>query len=339
MIVEPAPSNPRGLGRRALRLAGIILPAVLLVSVVTAGVLGPRPPAQTPPTDAPAAQIASPDASPDASPPVAPSPAALPTTSPDNGPFPMVVAGLTVLPVSDARLRGRSGSMSPIAVGGYLAGVRTAGACADDAGGSAPGPIEGSLLCVRIATLTAEPASTDATRSHATMSRLRVVLPPGIRIPELGGAIAPALVIVGRTLQASSSCDSFTRCGATFTADRIAWASGAVTDVVPVVDAGIDPSPSEWILHNRSQAEALATGFSGTVLVSALVHPETVALLDPAASRSLADARPAGALVWYVRALETAYGSMRYPQGDMPPRVSWVVLDDLTGTPLAWGTN
>jgi len=327
MIVEPAPTNPRDPVRRALRLAGIVLPAVLLVAVVAAGVLGPRPVAQTEPEEPVAVAVASPDTSGDPG----PSPVGLPLPNPDAGPFPAVVAGLAVLPVSDARVWSRSGSMTPIAVGGYLASIRTVDTCAlHDAG---------DLMCERIAVLLAVPPGSGGSATGLTAPRLRVRLPAGVRMPDLASAGTPALVIVGRALQGSSSCDSFTSCFATFTADRVAWAAGTPTDVVPIVGAGIDPSPAEWVLHNRSAAEALVTGFSGTVLISALVHPDTLALLDPAASRFLAEARPAGDLIWYVRALETAYGSMRYPQGDMPPRVTWVVLDDRSGTPLAWGAG
>ena len=49
-------------------------------------------------------------------------------------------------------------------------------------------------------------------------------------------------------------------------------------------------------------------------------------------------ARPAPqGLVWYVRGLLTAYGPGRYPAGDYPPRVLWVLLDETTGDPLATG--
>ena len=54
MIIEPTPTNPRSPLRRGLRVAGLVLPVVLLGAVIGAGLLGPRP---EPPPPAPS-QIA-----------------------------------------------------------------------------------------------------------------------------------------------------------------------------------------------------------------------------------------------------------------------------------------
>ncbi len=43
MIVPPESTNPRGPVRRALRMAALVLPVVLLGGVVVAGIAGPRP--------------------------------------------------------------------------------------------------------------------------------------------------------------------------------------------------------------------------------------------------------------------------------------------------------
>ena len=89
------------------------------------------------------------------------------------------------------------------------------------------------------------------------------------------------------------------------------------------------------MLHNQPIADVAAIGSSGTILVEALLRPETVASVDPAAGVALA-ARPSPAgLVWYVRGLDTRYDAIRYPLGQSPPRLTWIVLDDVTGAVIA----
>ena len=316
-------------------LGGIVLPAVLLAGVVGAGVLGPHPVSE--PSPPPAARATAGPVTGVIPAPASPAPTPAPTPAPGaGGPFPPVVAGIAVSGVPEAQMRIRSGSSGPLAVAGYLTGVKATGACA-----SAVDPAERfGPLCERVATLLSQPAERDGSKAAASGSVMQVRLPVGTRLPDgMTDTSAPAVVIVGRELGPPEACDSVVPCRGTFTADQVAWASGAVVDVEPLLDPMVDPTPPEWILVHRATAEALASGFSGTVLVSALVRPETVAVLDQAASRALETTPPAGNLVWYVRSLETAYGSMRYPQGDMPPRLSWVVVDDLTGETLAWGTE
>jgi hypothetical protein len=124
-------------------------------------------------------------------------------------------------------------------------------------------------------------------------------------------------------------------CRERFAADRVAWADGRPFEPGPVFDAGLEVPPPALAYSHRDEAEALAIGRSGTVLVSALVRPATVAAIDPEAAAELARVARPDELVWYVRGLETVYGPGRFPAGDYPARVRWVVVDGTTGHPLA----
>ena len=101
MIIEPTPTNPRSPVRRALRLAGLLLPVVLFAGVLTAGLAGPRPEPVAP--DASGGPVA-PNA-PSGS--LVPVPSAVPAAVvPPGGPgraFPAVAADLSVLSVAEAQ--------------------------------------------------------------------------------------------------------------------------------------------------------------------------------------------------------------------------------------------
>ena len=102
-------------------------------------------------------------------------------------------------------------------------------------------------------------------------------------------------------------------------------------------DAGLEVPLASVAYRRLDEARTLATGWSGTVLVAAIVRPRTVAEIDPAAAAAMAAGPRPKELVWYVRALETGYDPTRYPLGYAPPRLSWAVIDETTGATLARG--
>jgi hypothetical protein len=327
MIVQPSPTGPRSGARRTLHGAGIALPAVLLVSIVAAGLLGS-------PTGEPAVAPAS-QGSASASQPAAVA-AGTPTAAID-GPdalFPGVVTGLAVRSIGEARAALTLDPSGPMAVAGYLAAVVPTGICAR--GSLAPDPL--GPLCERVARLVSTTNAGVGTRVSNGDAGMLVRLPVAVTLPAAASpATATPVVIVGRAT--SDSCAPGDACQPAFTADLVAWAAGAAADASLVVDHGIGAVPPARMLRNRHAAESLVTGWSGTVLVSAVVGIGTVEMIDAAAASTMDRSRAPDGIVWYARAIETAYGSMRYPSGDVPPRVSWVILDDATGNAVAWGAG
>jgi hypothetical protein len=332
MIVQPASTNPRGPVRRGLRALGLAMPVVLLAAVVVAGLSGPR-------TEAPTAA-----GSPEPEPPAAIASTAVPASPvpaspvPDGPPvaFPGVTANLAVRSVTEAHLELAAATGNPLAVAGWLTSLRMDVACA-----TAAGDPRGALspLCERTARL----LGADPTASSAS-AHLHLRFPPGVRLPpslEWPGAqqVLPVpVVLVGRSEDPASDCVGSTRgCAEWFIVDRVTWASGEAFDPGPIFDTGLEAPPTASAYRYRDDAEGLVTGWSGTVLVSAVVHPGTVAALDPDAGAALARLPVPDGLVWYVRGLETTYGPARYPPGDYPARVRWVVVDETTGNPLATG--
>lgn len=335
MIVQPASTNPRGPVRRALRAVGLVTPAVLFVAIVGAGLAGPKPgPVVQAGTDAPEASGGLAAEAPARSPasPVPPIALAGPT-GPAPG-FPTVVAELSVLSIIEALGKMAASPGRPVAVAGYLDRLLPAGACPASAGDT-----RGLLspLCERRARLAV--ASDDATSPRA---HLHLRIPPGVRLPpafEDGVTDAPMrVVIVGRGDLPGAPCGQSERgCSHRLTADLVAWADGSPFDPGPVFDAGLEVPPPAIAYRHLETARGLVVGRTGAVLVSAAVRPRTVAEIDPEAAAALA-ARPAPrGLVWYVRGLATAYGPGRFPAGDYPPRMQWVVLDETTGEALATG--
>jgi hypothetical protein len=331
MIVEPAPTTPRGPLRRALRVAGVVAPLVLLGSIVGLGVLGPKQePAR--PTPSGAVDAASPGAS-------SASPArAVASPGVPDGPapaFPTVAADLAVRSVAAAQARLARADGRPIAVAGWLEDMRAPDACP-----GATGDTRGTLspLCERHARLVvAGPGAADPG------AHLHVSFPPGVRLPPALEDRAPnapmAVVIAGRAAVPAAACTATGRgCAEQLTADRVMWADGAPFDPGPVFDAGLEVPPPEIALRRLPVAETLATGWSGTILVAAVVRRATVEAIDPVAAAAMA-AGPATGLVWYVRGLETAYDPVNHPLGRAPPRLSWAVVDEETGATLARGAD
>ena len=328
MIIEPTPPSPRSPLRRALRVAGLVLPVVLLGAVIGGGLLGPRP--------ASPAQEASPVATQLADGPGIP----VQTTPPRqirSGPlpsFPTVTADLEVLsvPAAQPRLSGASGL--PIAVAGYLSDVSGPAECAAAAGDTRRLL---SPLCERVARLIT--ADRDGADPGA---HLHVRIPPGVRLPPAFEDASPddpmPVVIVGRAEDPGAACTTSARgCGERLVADLVSWADGAPFDPGPVFDAGLELPPPSVAYRRLDEAEALAAGSSGTILVAAVVRPRTVAEIDPAAAAAMAAGPRPRELVWYARALVTASDPTRLALGDAAPRLSWVVLDESTGATLARG--
>jgi len=327
MIVQPSSTNPRGPVRRGARILGLVTPLVLLVVVVGAGILGPRPEPPAPPPSA--AAVVPPAPGPAASP--GPLVALLPAPS-----FPTVAADLAVRSVPDAQVQLAQSTGQPIAVAGWLTDLQAVDAC-PMAKGDTRGPL--APICARRALLlVAGPANADPT------VHLHVLIPPGVRLPaafEDGLPDPPmAVVLVGRAPAMGSPCTASPRgCGEQLTADRVMWADGAPFDPGPVFDAGLEVPPPAIGLRHLGDAETLATGWSGTILVAAVVRAGTLKAIDPGAYAAMASGRGSTGLVWYVRGLETAYDADHYPLDRAPPRLSWVVLDEATGVLLARGID
>jgi hypothetical protein len=245
-----------------------------------------------------------------------------------------VAADLEVLsvPAAKPRLTGRTGQ--PIAVAGYLSDVSGPAECA-----AAEGDTRRLLspLCERDARLLVADRDPADPRAH-----LHVRIPPGVRLPPAFEDADPddplPVVLVGRAEDPDAPCATSRRgCGERFVADLVSWADGAPFNPGAVFDAGLEVPLASFAYRRLDEAKTLARGWSGTILVAAIVRPQTVAEIDPAAAAAMAAGPRPRELVWYVRALETGYDPTRYPLGYAPPRLSWAVLDETTGATLARG--
>jgi hypothetical protein len=250
--------------------------------------------------------------------------------------FPTVAADLRVLSVPQAAPVLTAGGSGPLAVAGYLVQVRPPDACPAASGDTRRGL---SPLCERTAQLVV--ASPDAGDAGA---RVPLRIPPGVRLPdpfEHAGPVAPMpVVVVGRRAADGGPCAVAAPDGCeTLVADLVAWADGRLFDPGPVFDAGLALATPSIAYRRLDEAQTLAIGWSGTVLVAAIVRPRTVAVIDPEAASAMAAGPEAEELVWYVRGLETAYDPSRHPLGKSPPRLSWAVIDEVTGRTLARGTG
>ena len=325
MIVEPAPAAPRGRRHRVAWVVGIVLPVILLVSAVTAGLAGPREDLPAPTTPAIAQAAASPG-----------SPSGVPGPTREPVLFPTVAADLAVLSIPDAAARINLVTPGPFAVAGYLSEVGAYPPCA-----AAKGDTRGDLgpLCVRHARLEALPDGGDAG------SHMDLTIAAGTRMPatfeRLGGAGRPVpVVLVGRYGPRLAPCHpTIYECNGSLLVERVTWSDGEPFDPGPVFDAGLEVPPYDMAYRNLDSAETLAIGGSGTILMAALVRPSTVPVIDSAAARTLTVAKPPGTLVWYVRGLETGYDVKDPLHGSAPPRYSWVVLDYDSGATLARGRD
>ncbi|MEO5964494.1 MAG: hypothetical protein ABIR11_03440, partial [Candidatus Limnocylindrales bacterium] len=268
MIIEPVPTNPRSPVRRFMRVVGITLPVLLLGAVVAAGVLGPRP---APPEPAPSGPVATAAGS------------LLPqVVAPDvlDARIPPVEADLRVLTIAAAQARLAAADQEPIAVAGTLGDVAAVTDCR-----AAAGDTRGSLgpLCERSARLIDGPATAGGLHIH-------LHIPAGVRLPgpfEVPGTTAAMpVVLIGRSVGPDAPCVTSQRgCGEQLVLDRVAWLDGAAWDPGPVFDAGLEVAPPAIALRGLDSAQTLATGWSGTILVSALIRPSTLVAVDPVAAQ------------------------------------------------------
>ena len=209
MIVEPAPAAPRGRRHRVAWVLGIVLPVVLLVSAVTAGLAGPKE--VTP--EATARAVAQAEASP-ASTIAEPDFAFAPVV------FPTVAADLAVLSIPDAQARIDLVTPGPFAVAGYLTEVGPYPPC-----GVSGGDTRGDLgpLCVRHARLEGLPDGGDAG------PHMDLTIAAGARMPaafeRLGGEGRPIpVVLVGRYGPRLEPCHpTIYECNGSLLVERVTW--------------------------------------------------------------------------------------------------------------------
>jgi hypothetical protein len=331
VIVEPVPTSPRSPIRRGLWLAGLVLPPLLLVAVVAAGVLGPSTPepalaeSSTRPVTSAAAGPA--DANDDGA------------TSNADGRLsgaPAVYAGLAVLRPSEAAAKRATGARpGAVAVGGYLAVTGTGTLCLE----STPDPP--GEWCVRTAILLDAPwprAGGDG--SGGRTPHLHATIPIGVRLPEPGERADTSrgggtgvdwsppvpVVAIGR-FQGDARCGGVDRrCDHGFVIERVAWSDGVDLGLVPRIE------PTLEIRWRRANPFAVTVSDQDIPLLGVLAWPTTIPLLEPAAAAAVAG-RPDGEPVWLLRMVGR---EIRGPQS-RGPVVRWVLLDDRRLRVLAIG--
>lgn len=323
MIVQPASLGPRSGPRRALRLAALIVPVVLLASVIAIGVLGPQPaPAPQRASDAPVAVA---DGSPVASAPSDPSPSPEPA-----GPvFPSELADLDVHGVRwtlEARNRGLARGV--IAVAGYLGLDTIPAACRDATLG-----VFGAF-CDRVGVLGEDPWF-GATNSGPEPPgfHLHPQFPPGVRIPSQATFVAisastqtPAVILLGRFNddRAATCVPGGRHCGQEFIVERVAWVRGDEDPGYATVGR-VDRAAFTGA-ELRRETDCIQTILEGEIetfpLLLALVRPGAVGELDPAMAPAAAGLPP-DEPVWAVRVLATR-GDPRVIRWALVP---WGALD------------
>jgi hypothetical protein len=315
MIVQPASIGPRSKPRRVLRIAGVVLPVVLLAAVVVIGVAGPAPaPPRESASTVPAVAVVDVSA--------APSPTATPEPAPVI--FPGSIAGLDVHGVRwtvEARNRGLARGL--IAVAGYLGMASVPDDCMDARLG-----IFGSF-CERVAFLTEQPmfgvadAQPDAPGFHLNPQFL-----PGVRMPSQATFVAvspstatPATIVLGRfgDDRAEPCVPGGRHCGQEFVVERVAWVDGAD---YPTTTTTVDPAAStagltESDLSREASLARAALGPGAFWLMDALMLPPTIERLEPAADAAAASLDPSTP-VWFVRGMHAL--------GD-PNQIDWLIVD------------
>lgn len=337
MIVEPVPTTARSRRSRALALAGLAGPVVLLAGVVGAGVLGEGPSATEPGTRAPtasqAAGVAPPPSAGVGERPVATSPLAarLPQVS-----LPPEVESLAVRSVREVLLDPpEDGSL--VAIGGVLT--------LNAVGRECRGPAEDrwGTFCERSTILADVPWWANGSPGMSGIGPyLRPVAPPGVRLPRqvvgdrLGQGGGASVVVLARFARGQGCERSF--CSVPVL-ERVAWVEGYRWRA-PAVDpaAGRNPFDETWWRRRLAAEEALgltARAGSPVMLVTAYVTTGTLEAVDSGAAaqvRALASGRTAA--LWYVRAHLPGGAGEGIVRGD---EAAWVVVDDRTGDVVARG--
>jgi len=334
MIVQPEPTSHPGRRRRLLRDAGLAAPVLLIFGVAILGALGQQP--AVPPPDgsgAPASQaVAEPGEEDDGAP--GPAPSWVPADAPA---FPAEIAGLPVRSVPQAQAQLDVAGDRPVAVVGWLGELRPGLACP-----LATGDTRGVLspLCDRRARLVVAEPGTDNPSAHFHVTvPAGVQLPPAFEDPDtVPTAVAP-VILVGRASPPGATCLQSARgCHEQLTVDAVLWADGTAFDATVLQDAGLVDTPASIAYRRLPAARALATRGSAAVLLAAVIRPSTVAAVDVEAGEALARVPPPEGLVWYVRSLGTAPGTVD-DGGEATGRIRWLLLDEVTGRRLASGVS
>jgi hypothetical protein len=317
MIVEPASIHSRSPLRRLLRAAGFVAPIALFATIVTAGLLGPKP-AQDARVDASASADAgvSPSAAPTASP-VATTIG--PLITPSAAGFPARYRTLAaVLPSAVVEVRASAGGPpAMVLVAGYLA-------LAGQPSGCASPMITDGAWCDRFGTLF-ESTPAGGLGIGARPPHLHVTIPAGVVLPTSvtsPGAASVGFVpveLIGRFAVPGSCRADPQACDQGFVVERLLWAGGSEAALQPLLEprqgAGLSLTPP------------VSSDANVVTLVAVLARPATVARLDAAAGAVAERLKSPTTLVWYLRDVILA------DDGALMPR--WLLLDPNTGTLLA----
>jgi hypothetical protein len=325
MIIEPTSVHSRSPIRRALRVVGLVTPALLLAVVAGVGLAGPKP---SPSPELPSlALIASPAASSGAAP---PSPAA---GRPPSDPAAARLAFPTQFRTIPARrpsevLAARAAGQPPevAVVAGYL-GITWLDLTCKDAPLGAAGP-----WCERRGTISDSPIATLGNPGPGGRPpHLQVTFPVGVRVPDAvaategqaAGSTVPA-VVVGRFAPSSSCSGDPQACDQGFVVDRVVWANGIDDALTPLIEPRLDSGP-------RADPFVVAARLDAVPLVAVLAWPNAIASLDAEAGAAAAKGA-ASEPVWFVRMIVGIGGGVGTGLGPGvrtdSPRVAWLLLDE-----------
>ena len=320
---------------RARRLALTMLPAIVLIAVIGAAILGggrPADPANPPrPSATPAEPVAEASVAPD-------------VEAVRAAGFPARALGLPVHSVAQTRSLWADGEIrdNVVAVAGWLS-IPPEANCGLDVAVDRDGPYGVGADCRRGTVLTddAEPVFAvrggEATRLRdaGTAAELHPQALPGVSLATVAvGQLAPDLVIrperavvLGRFADHRlSECQSSSlQCGSTFAIERVVWVDGSWRLRQPeIYPADVEPVPSgmvRWPIVDR----AIRRG--AIVLTEVIVERDQLATIDPVADAAVP--RDVGT-IWYVRALLRPRGLE-----DSLGEVGWAVIEDDTAAVLA----
>jgi hypothetical protein len=356
MQVRLEPVGPSGRGARISRRLAVLAPVGIL-SVIVLSAVAARAPAAVDRSDPPATITASQaqpsgaaggaTAEPSGSTAAPMSPPSVPAVdrSVPKYAWNLPVKGLPALLADRAAGRVRGGLVAVVGVLAY--DPRTA---------RCPAALAGLAIvfCERNATLVAASASdpdVDASRPIVSPSgspdaaqalTIQPVLPPGIPMPAMFVADPPPnapgepllSVVIGRFARpdpprcaAPVSCDAFV-------IERLAWAAGSWVDRILVRDPSL---PESAIPSVGRRPQAIASREADRVeqiLSLAILQPDRLQVIDPAAGQAAARGAQAAALaagpVWYLR-------SAGREQTSLGRALTWAVIDHESGFVLATG--
>lgn len=349
MIVERVPTSPRSPAGRAIRLAGLAVPALLLAGVVTAGLLGPRPEARS---------AAERDAS--APPSVALAAPGSIAPAPDDAPspvtFPRSARDLPVRSVAATRdAQGRNPQAHVIAVAGYLTIEDLHPSCVDRWLGSFGRSCAGRTVLADAPTRPFPSSTGGGAGFGALGAHLHPTFPPGVRVPrELkagagrDGSPVPVVVLGRFDPLAAGSCMPGNRgCDEAFIVERVAWVDGEIYRASTMIDPGLRADWTDPVWRHGLDVARAALAPPRTLLRTVFLTATTLGEVDQAAADAVRRAitgapggvDPTPAALWYVRGLVRDGHAARDSSGSTGPRIVWVVVEDGTGRVLARGTG